>query len=386
LVMSGLLNMGPQDEALLALGLGLLNSKGSFGNALGQSGMQAMQTLNQAKEREQRARQQAQQEEMQRMQVEQMRRQATLDAMTPTMRKPDFMDNRDVGLPGEAQPSPDLGGLAQQYMMAPGGLSRGLQLQEAIKKQRIPPTISKPGDIARDDSGAVLWSNPDKPEKMDPNKPFMVVDGKIVPNPAYQEYAKDVARAGATSVSYGTGATPMQMPNGDVSLVQLSGKPGVPPQIVKDPATGKPMRPPPQDRDVKLPAELQRMQIAGDAMGSLLNDYEALLKKHNPRDPMVQANPVIRAQIQSVKRNLELQFKELQALGALAGPDIEIMREALADPFSIQGAFFGRGGLLAQVDAARKLITQRSDAVLKSQGKPASAPAADANDPLGLRK
>jgi hypothetical protein len=137
--MSGLLNMGPQDEALLALGLGLLNSKGSFGNALGQSGMQAMQTLNQAKEREQRARQQAQQEEMQRMQVEQMRRQATLDTMTPTMKKPDFMDNRDVGQPGEAQPAPDLGGLAQQYMMAPGGLSRGLQLQEMLKKQKPAP-------------------------------------------------------------------------------------------------------------------------------------------------------------------------------------------------------------------------------------------------------
>jgi hypothetical protein len=197
----GLLNMGPQDEALLALGLGLLNSKGSFGNALGQAGMGAMDTLNRAKEREQRARQQAQQEEMQRMQVEQMRRQATLDAMTPTMRKPDFMDNRDVGQPGEAQPSPDLSGLAQQYMMAPGGLQRGLQLQEALKKQRVAPIISKPGDIARDDSGAVLWSNPDKSEKVDPNKPFMLIDGQIVPNPAYQKYAKEVAASGSTKVS-----------------------------------------------------------------------------------------------------------------------------------------------------------------------------------------
>jgi hypothetical protein len=199
--MSGLLNMGPQDEALLALGLGLLNSKGSFGNAIGQAGMQSMQTLNQAKERERMARQQAQQEEMQRMQVEQMRRQATLDAMTPTMRKPDFMDNRDVGQPGEAQPTPDLAGLAQQYMMAPGGLPRGLQLQEMLKKQRTPPIISKPGDIARDDSGAVLWSNPEKSEKMDPNKPFMLIGGQIVPNPAYQKYAKEVAASGSTKVS-----------------------------------------------------------------------------------------------------------------------------------------------------------------------------------------
>jgi hypothetical protein len=85
--------------------------------------------------------------------------------------------------------------------MAPGGLPRGLQLQEMLKKQRTPPIISKPGDIARDDSGAVLWSNPEKSEKMDPNKPFMLIGGQIVPNPAYQKYAKEVAASGSTKVS-----------------------------------------------------------------------------------------------------------------------------------------------------------------------------------------
>lgn len=39
----------------------------------------------------------------------------------------------------------------------------------------------------------------------DPNKPFMMVGGQVVPNPAYQQYAKDVARAGASSVSVNTG-------------------------------------------------------------------------------------------------------------------------------------------------------------------------------------
>jgi hypothetical protein len=72
----GLLNMNPQDEALLALGLGLLQSKGSFGNALGQAGMQSMQTLNQAKERERMSRQQALQEQMANMQLQQAQRQA----------------------------------------------------------------------------------------------------------------------------------------------------------------------------------------------------------------------------------------------------------------------------------------------------------------------
>ena len=40
-----------------------------------------------------------------------------------------------------------------------------------------------------------------KPEKIDPNKPFMVVDGRVVPNPDYQQYELDKARSGATNVT-----------------------------------------------------------------------------------------------------------------------------------------------------------------------------------------
>lgn len=40
-----------------------------------------------------------------------------------------------------------------------------------------------------------------KPEKIDPNKPFMMVDGRVVPNPDYQQYELGKARAGATTVT-----------------------------------------------------------------------------------------------------------------------------------------------------------------------------------------
>lgn len=47
-----------------------------------------------------------------------------------------------------------------------------------------------------------LWT---QPAELDPNKPFNLVDGQIVPNDAYQKFALGKARAGAssTSVSYG---------------------------------------------------------------------------------------------------------------------------------------------------------------------------------------
>lgn len=70
----GLLD-NPRDEALLTLGLGLLNSKGSFGNALGQAGMQSLQALNQAKDRQRVDKMRALQEEMTRMNLETARRQ-----------------------------------------------------------------------------------------------------------------------------------------------------------------------------------------------------------------------------------------------------------------------------------------------------------------------
>jgi hypothetical protein len=127
----GLLNMGPQDEALLALGLGLLNSKGSFGNALGQSGMQAMQTLNQAKEREQLAKQRARQEQMAQMQLEQVQRQQA-EQQAAKERDARFMGAIAPVGPGQAASMP--GGPtpqnAQQIGQGPDWRSLALQFPD----------------------------------------------------------------------------------------------------------------------------------------------------------------------------------------------------------------------------------------------------------------
>jgi hypothetical protein len=51
-----------------------------------------------------------------------------------------------------------------------------------------------------DDPTKIIAQNPVE-EKIDPNKPFYVVNGKVVPNPDYQKYEFDRAKAGATNVS-----------------------------------------------------------------------------------------------------------------------------------------------------------------------------------------
>jgi hypothetical protein len=281
---------------------------------------------------------------------------------------------------------------------SPDAAIQALNLHQAMNP-RSKPIISKPGDIARDENGQELWRNPSEPKEQTPSGLAKLIAERDKYPPGHpmraiydQAIKKDATHAPAASqtISLG-GPTAVQMPDGTLGFMQPANRPGAPAQLLRDPKTGEPLRPPPQNRDTKLPAELQRMQIAGDAMETLMGEYEGLLKKHNPRDPLTAANPTVRANMQSIKRNIELQFKELQALGALAGPDIEIMRQALSDPFTMQGAFFGREGLLAQVRQARNLVKIRKDAVLNSQGQkpqvPASpaAPASAPDDPLGLR-
>jgi hypothetical protein len=73
------------------------------------------------------------------------------------------------------------------------------------------PMALNPGQTVYRGGKAEYTAPPEapKPEKMDPNKPFMVgPDGAIVPNAAYQEYAMKQAKAsaaGPTTVSVNTG-------------------------------------------------------------------------------------------------------------------------------------------------------------------------------------
>jgi hypothetical protein len=81
----------------------------------------------------------------------------------------------------------------------------------------------------------------------------------------------------------------------------------------------------------------------------------------------------------------QLQFKEVQALGALAGPDLAIMEAAITDPFTLRGAYYGKDGLLGQIKQSRRLLMQRKQATdLNIKGSGNTPPAAVDADPLGL--
>lgn len=374
-------------HGLLQMGLALLQGKGNLGSIIGQAGMHGLQGMQQFQgnqfNQQMRA---AQLEDIKRKRVLEGR-QDTLDSLPGQYIKPEQMGVDATGGMETASTAPnnyvspqmDLAGLAQRYMQTPGGLQTGMGLMQfAAPKPRKLMDVA-PGATVIDETGKPVFSSPPKAE----DKPSPVQQYEYAVKQgykgSYEKWVTDMAKAGASSVNVGYGAP--------VAGVNEKGDPVFfqPPKSgVGAPAIVQGVKPAPQNRDTKLPAEIQRMNIAADTMDKMLTRYEDMLKQHNPRDPTVQASPAVRAEFQSLMKGIQLQFKEVQALGALTGPDVAIMEAAITDPFTFKGAFYGQGGLQSQIKQARALLKERKEATARSQGKPDDKP--PDNDPLGLFK
>jgi hypothetical protein len=211
----GLLNMGPQDEALLALGLGLLNSKGSFGNALGQSGMQAMQTLNQAKEREQLAKQRQAQEQMQQMQVQQMQQklaeQQKAEAFRASLKSPQ-QQNVANALGGGGGPTmanaAKLGPADPNAEMMFGAMQAGLMNPlDYIKAQQKDSTPIKLGadEALLDPKTYQPLATNKKPDKGPSDWQLFNLSGAAARGLTFDQWDQARRKAGATNVSVNTG-------------------------------------------------------------------------------------------------------------------------------------------------------------------------------------
>lgn len=363
-------------QGLLSAAFGAMAGRGNRMQAIGQGGLSGLMgyanTLNaqdqraaQAQARQQRdlelqdlrdrlARQQAMQALPQ-----QFYRSPTQTALAggggPTVENAQRLD--------AAEPSFDYEGYAKA--LAQYDPMGSLGLQSSLRKTEAPVRLGAGESLIDPKTYQPLASNPKAGDQSGLGQLLSEYSALPQDDPRRRFYEQAIQKAAThspgVSVNYGQPVAGVDAQGNPVFFQPSKG--GGAPAIVPN------VKPAPQNRDTKLPAELQRMQIAGDTMEQLLGEYETLLKKHNPRDPMTQMNPEVRADMQAVKRNLELQFKELQALGALAGPDVEIMRQALADPFSAAGAYYGKEGLLAQTRRARQLVKQRREAVLRSQGQ-----------------
>jgi len=79
--------------------------------------------------------------------------------------------------------------------------------QMMLPKERKLTTVA-PGASLIDEADPTkpVFTAPDRPKEVNPNQPFMMIDGRITPNPAYQDYELRKAQAGRTSVNVNTAA------------------------------------------------------------------------------------------------------------------------------------------------------------------------------------
>ena len=159
--MMGLLDSmdDPRTMGLLQLGLGLLGSKGSFGNALSQAGPQALQAMRQVQQDKQRQEQLAQAQKMQAMQMQQAQMQldeakrATAEREKLSALAQQFSRSPQQMAMANGQ-GPTVGNAAAAQTMAPGfdfggyanalaGIDpvRALAVQQSLRKEQ--PKLSK---------------------------------------------------------------------------------------------------------------------------------------------------------------------------------------------------------------------------------------------------
>lgn len=107
-----------------------------------------------------------------------------------------------------------LGNIAKDYGLDPNVLSAYPSIGEGVIKNKLIP--KDPELLIAPNGMAINKNDPTnigktfiKPEdsEQNPNRPFMMIDGKIVPNKAYQDYEISKQRAGASSnnISVNTG-------------------------------------------------------------------------------------------------------------------------------------------------------------------------------------
>jgi hypothetical protein len=114
---------------------------------------------------------------------------------------------------------------------------------------------------------------------------------------------------------------------------------------------------------------------------SSLGAYEKFMTQPGIVDKIRIPGSAEREQAGNLYTDLQLQAKEAAQLGALAGPDITILENLLADPTSVK-AMAGLRNIGANLKSARDVLGRRKASHEKIYGK---LPAMTADDPLGLR-
>lgn len=251
--------MDPKDRAalnqgLLSMGLSMMAGKGNLGQVVGQAGLQGMQSYQGARQRQQQDALNAMTMEQHQLALRQAKAQAEAQqraqAFLQNLPGPQMQASQQALQGGggptvaNAQRMPSVTADPHQQQLLEAVRAGALPLQtylDATRKDTSPLTVKDNEVLLDRRTFQPLYSN--RGEK-DPKLPEGMRMGANGPEwiPGYLDGRRSVAQAGATMVSMGAPVA-VTMPDGSPAMVQPGNRPGVAPQILRDPSTGQPLGP-----------------------------------------------------------------------------------------------------------------------------------------------
>lgn len=275
--MAGLLDALNSEQGLLGLMLMQAGAAKPVRTGVGEGLLGALQGVQQH-----RAAQEDRDMRRQQFGLQQQQVQAQLDAQ----RRQQALEQQRRGYLGSLDASQ---GVAQPPSL-PQALANGLSLQEfqALAPSK-PPTITlKPGEQVFSPDGKPLFGLPAAPKEAAPSDlARLLSEMQALPpgSPARALYEQQLRKITThappqTSISLGS-PVPVMLPDGTHGLAQPANRPGEPPQLLRDPATGLPLR----------AASTEKLKQVPSNINTAISENRAALAKIDQAIAAVERNP-----------------------------------------------------------------------------------------------
>jgi hypothetical protein len=368
----------------IALAAGLLSGRGNLGGIMGRSLMDAQRAYlatSEDKRRNKASDLQAQQMQAHLEQLEQQKKQqALLDQFRNNIPQP------GVGPDGMGPSSAGPNELLMHQAMKAGALNP-IDYIRAQQKDNT-PHISKPGDVARDAKGNIIWQNADK-DKEDKDVAFLkLLHGDNTPAfwaaMKQLETKRTTHQPAATQNNFGP-PLPIALPGGRTGYIQPPTAPGRPSQILNLPGTDTPAVKP-----TEVPASTKK-DIANNNVSLQKVDKALALLEKNPSSVGMQ-NYIPDELMQRMDPDGVQTRAMIADIGSLkihdrSGAAVTVSETPRLKPFIPRVTDSPKAAAikLKQFKQEYEALARELAGGASLSGDAAPAPAED-NDPLGLRK
>lgn len=389
--MAGLLDFigTPEGQGLLSAAFGGLAGarRGQPLNSLGRAGLAGLSGYADATDRQTQADQLAKRNELFELQLKQMR-QAQADADLARTNEATFraaiVSPQQAMLDGAMSDGrgPTVDNAQRLAPVDP----RNQQLWQAMSLGQIKP-VEYINAITKDDAPTILpegatlvggrGSNFKPLAQGRPKSTTMSEVGRLVQerdalppsDPMRRTYdqaiQKAITPAAGVSVTYGAPVAGVG-PDGKPIFFQ-PGRDGGPPIIVPG------VQPPPEKKPAP-PVEFTKSVTGLNELGNTLNTYAKTIDDLGSAPLSVGAK---RAKLKNSFTAVQMGLKNAMELGALAGPDLDLLNGMLLDPTSAKAILMGDKGLKQQIASTRDYLRNRGKAVYDAHKQPVPPEYAD---------